>query len=83
MAYSIPVTSLDPALSIAEQLRVVFSMAGPAIILVPVDPDQTYFPKITSRIEPGGQIVSNPIHLMTPPIDDDIAEKVFRFIPSS
>lgn len=83
MAYSIPVTSLDPASSIGEQLREVFSQAGPAIILVPVDPDQTYFPKITSRIEPGGQIVSNPIHLMTPPLEVDIAEIVFRFIPSS
>lgn len=83
MAYSIPVTSLDPASSTAEQLREVFSKEGPAIILVPVDPDQTYFPKITSRIEPGGQIVSNPIHLMSPPLDSEISEKVFRFIPSS
>jgi acetolactate synthase-1/2/3 large subunit len=83
MAYSIPVTSLDPALSTSEQLREVFSKDGPAIILVPVDPDQTYFPKITSRIEPGGQIVSNPIHLMTPPLDSETSEIVFRFIPSS
>jgi acetolactate synthase-1/2/3 large subunit len=83
MAYSIPVTSLDPTSSTAEQLREVFSKEGPAIILVPVDPDQTYFPKITSRIEPGGQIVSNPIHLMTPPLDSETSEVVFRFIPSS
>lgn len=83
MAYSIPVTSLDPTSSIEAQLREVLSKKGPAIILVPVHPDQTYFPKITSRIEPGGQIVSNPIHLMTPPLDSEISEIVFRFIPSS
>lgn len=83
MAYSIPVTSLDSASSTTEQLREVLSKVGPAIILVPVDPDQTYFPKITSRIESGGQIVSNPIHLMTPPIDSETAKLVFRFIPSS
>jgi acetolactate synthase-1/2/3 large subunit len=83
MAYSIPVTSLDSASSTTEQLREILSRVGPAIILVPVDPEQTYFPKITSRIEPGGHIVSNPIHLMTPPLDSEIAEIVFRFIPSS
>jgi acetolactate synthase-1/2/3 large subunit len=83
MAYSIPVTSLDPGLSLQAQLREILSSDGPAIVLVPVDPDQTYFPKITSRIEPGGQIVSNPIHLMTPPLDSESAELVFRYIPSA
>ena len=83
MAYSIPVTSLEPGLSLQAQLSEILSSDGPAIVLVPVDPDQTYFPKITSRIEPGGQIVSNPIHLMTPPLDSESAEVVFRYIPST
>ena len=83
MAYSIPVISLDPSRRTQDQLQEILSSDGPAIVLVPVDPDQTYFPKITSRIEPGGQIVSNPIHLMTPPLDSESAEKVFRYIPST
>ena len=49
------------------------------VYLVPVHPDQTYFPKITSSISSNGQMVSNPIHLMSPPLEDAIAKQVFRY----
>jgi acetolactate synthase-1/2/3 large subunit len=80
-AYSIPVCSLDPKSNLKEQIHKALSTDGPALVLVPVDPDQTYFPKITSRIEAGGQIVSDPLHLMTPELDQETTELVFPYLP--
>lgn len=37
--------------------------------IVPIDPEQTYFPKISSRITASGSMESNPIDQMTPEID--------------
>ena len=48
--------------------------------LVNIDPEQTYFPKITSYTDKAGNIFSNPIHLMTPALKKNIANQVFKFI---
>jgi len=47
---------------------------GPHAFIVPVDPEQTYFPKISSRITATGSMESNPIDKMTPEVDY-LAEK--------
>jgi acetolactate synthase-1/2/3 large subunit len=53
----------------------------PEIFIVPVHPEQTYFPKITSKVLPDGTMVSNPLHLMTPQLSDSLSSKVFRYLP--
>jgi acetolactate synthase-1/2/3 large subunit len=40
----------------------------PVIFIVPVHPEQTYFPKISSQVTPSGGMMSAPLHLMTPEI---------------
>jgi acetolactate synthase-1/2/3 large subunit len=55
---------------------------GPALIEVPIDPEQTYFPKITSAVQPDGSMRSNPLHLMSPDLPEDVAARVFRFLSS-
>ncbi|MCA3256146.1 MAG: thiamine pyrophosphate-binding protein, partial [Alphaproteobacteria bacterium] len=45
------------------------SARGPMAFIVPIDPEQTYFPKISSRITATGSMESNPIDRMTPEID--------------
>ena len=52
----------------------------PRAFLVPIHPEQTYFPKITSQVMKNGSMKSNPIHLMTPPLDSITASKVFKYI---
>ena len=54
---------------------------GPAMFLVPLHPEQTYFPKITSRISASGGMESNPLHLMSPELPSRIAELVMRYLP--
>ena len=46
-----------------------FNAEGLHAFIVPVDPEQTYLPKITSRITKSGSMESNPIDRMTPEID--------------
>jgi acetolactate synthase-1/2/3 large subunit len=48
--------------------------------LVPIDPDQTYFPKISSRVLENGQMESNPLHLMYPELPNDIQLAVFKYL---
>jgi len=56
---------------------------GPALFLVPLHPEQTYFPKITSRISATGGMESNPLHLMTPELSAEIGDVVMRYFPES
>jgi acetolactate synthase-1/2/3 large subunit len=52
----------------------------PRMYIVPIHKEQTYFPKISSVIAENGQMVSNPLHLMTPPLAEPISSQVFRYI---
>jgi acetolactate synthase-1/2/3 large subunit len=79
-AYEIPVFELDPANPFSQEVLAAMNGQGPAAFLVPVDPEQTYYPKITSSVTSDGNIVSNPLHLMTPPLDKEIHDQVFQYI---
>ena len=48
--------------------------------IVRIDPEQTYFPKISSRVREDGGMESNPLHLMTPDLEPELAKKVFKYI---
>ena len=48
--------------------------------IVPIDPLQTYWPKITSRITESGSMESNPLHMMSPDLSPEIFDKVTRFL---
>jgi acetolactate synthase-1/2/3 large subunit len=43
-----------------------WSDSEPCLFVVPVHPEQTYFPKITSQVTESGGMVSAPLHRMTP-----------------
>ena len=48
--------------------------------IVPIDPLQTYWPKITSRIVEGGGMESNPLHMMSPDLEPDLFTKVTKYL---
>lgn len=77
-AWDIPVLRLP--LSFTSDQEVLRRMALPGVqaFIVPIDPEQTYFPKISSRITATGSMESNPIDRMTPEIDylADLAAKI-------
>jgi len=59
-----------------------FNGRGVQAFIVPVDPKQTYFPRITSRMVEGGGMVSNPLHQMTPPLSDETLARVGAYLPA-
>ncbi len=59
-----------------------FNGRGVQAFIVPVDPQQTYFPRITSRMVEGGGMVSNPLHRMTPPLSDETLARVGAWLPA-
>ena len=48
--------------------------------VVPIDPEQSYFPKISSRVTETGSMESNPLHLMTPDLPEEVAAEVLRHL---
>ncbi len=79
-AYSVPVLRLGPGFQVNSDFQKAFASDGPAAFLVTIDPMQTYFPKISSRVTESGSMESNPLHRMTPDLDEDTAATVFRYI---
>jgi len=71
-AYGVPCISLPTTDPIDQSILELLSRPGPMAFIVPIDPAQTYFPKIASRVTNEGSMVSNPIHLMSPPLSDDL-----------
>ncbi len=59
-----------------------FNSHGVQAFIVPVDPKQTYFPRITSRMVEGGGMVSNPLHRMTPELSEELAARVGAYLPA-
>lgn len=68
-AWDIPVMTLP--LDFTRDAEVLKRLNTPGVhgFIVPVDPEQTYFPKISSRVTETGSMESNPIDRMTPEID--------------
>lgn len=79
-AFSIPVTQLNPDNPFSEDVLISLNTPGPQAYLVPIDPEQTYFPKITSSVNTDGTMVSNSLHRMTPDLPEELEKKVLRFI---
>jgi acetolactate synthase-1/2/3 large subunit len=79
-AYGIPVMTINVGYQEDESFLRLFESKGPAAFLVKIDPNQTYFPKISSRVGSDGSMESNPLHLMSPELPAELAGKVFRYL---
>ena len=79
-AYGIEIITLDPINPFSPSVLERLHSKNPSAFIVPINPDQTYFPKITSKVLPNGQMESNPLHLMTPVLTDAVSSVVFKYI---
>jgi acetolactate synthase-1/2/3 large subunit len=80
-AFDIPAIELRSGWSDDPGFRDLWESPGPAGFVVPVDPEQSYFPKISSRVTATGSMESNPLHRMSPELPDDLAAVVLRHLP--
>jgi len=78
--WDVPVCRLGPDFLENPCFRDLFESDGPAAFVVSIDPEQTYFPKITSQITSTGAMVSNPLHRMTPDLPSDVQTKVGKYM---
>jgi acetolactate synthase-1/2/3 large subunit len=65
----VPVVAVKPGFERDPMFLRHFEEPGLCAFIVHIDPQQTYFPKIASRITPSGSMESNPIDRMTPEIN--------------
>jgi acetolactate synthase-1/2/3 large subunit len=80
-AYDIPTMRIKPGYETDAEFLALFNAPGPAAFMVHIDPMQTYFPKISSRVTASGGMESNPLHRMTPDLDEALVAKVLRYLP--
>jgi acetolactate synthase-1/2/3 large subunit len=79
-AYRIPSVELGESWAESPDFRKLFVSDGPAGFILNIDPEQTYYPKITSRVTATGSMESNPLHLMSPDLAPEIARFVLRYL---
>jgi acetolactate synthase-1/2/3 large subunit len=80
-AYGVPFARMSASDALdGEEVRALLHNDGPALIEVPIDPEQTYYPKIMSAVQPDGSMSSNPLHLMSPQLDEALAERVMPYL---
>jgi len=68
-AWGVPVVQVNRDFATCSVFKEQLERPGICAFIVNIDPEQTYFPKISSRITSSGSMESNPIDLMTPEID--------------
>lgn len=79
-SYKIPYVRITPEIFEGDDFAAMINQAGPVFFEVPTDPEQTYFPKIASRVMPDGSMRSNPIHDMEPALTVELKNKVFKYL---
>ena len=79
-AWDVPVMRINKDFTDDEKFKAMFDRKGFAAFIVSVDPEQTYFPKITSRITENGSMESNPLHKMTPDLSEEQYLKVSKYL---
>jgi acetolactate synthase-1/2/3 large subunit len=82
-AFGIPFLALDERGLDTPGFAEMFAAPGPAFVVVPIDPEQTYYPKITSRVTAAGGMESNPLHLMSPDLDDEVSARVLHHLTTA
>lgn len=82
-AFNIPVEHISGENVDLMQLKNSLSESGPRAYILNLDPEQLYYPKLTSKVLPDGKMASNPLHLMSPSLSKDVADKVFKYLPES
>lgn len=78
-SFGVPSIDVGPNGLQEEAARKLFDQPGPALFVVAVDPEQTYFPKVTSTVTEDGSMKSNPLHEMSPPLPEDVVRVVLAF----
>jgi hypothetical protein len=81
-AYGIPVIKLNAENLNADNFNEYMETSGPCAFILELDPEQLYFPKLTSKLKDDGSMETNPLHLMSPSLSDNDANKYLKYLPT-
>jgi acetolactate synthase-1/2/3 large subunit len=79
-AYGIGITRVAPGCLTDSENRSFLESAKPHIFLVDLHPEQSFLPKISSRINELGSMESEPLFEISPHLPMEVSQKVFRYI---
>jgi acetolactate synthase-1/2/3 large subunit len=79
-SWGVQVMRLQPGYESTSEFLDAFASSEPYAFIVSIDPEQTYFPKIASRVAEGGAMESNPLHLMTPELTTEEATLHLKYL---
>lgn len=82
-AYGIAAQILEPGFSKNENFRNALRTPGPALYVVNVHREQTFLPKIASRVTSTGSMESEPLWQISPHLLDDQIVSLGRYLPRS
>lgn len=80
MAWGVPSIKVNVGYESDEKFKQMFDSKETCAFIVSIDPEQTYFPKITSKITANGAMESNPLHLMTPNLTEDQFSALAKYL---
>ena len=79
-AYTIPVIRFTSENLDFDLIKSKISEPGPQGFIIDLDPEQLFYPKVTSRVLDSGAMKTNPIHLMSPDLDDEDSKKFLKYV---
>jgi acetolactate synthase-1/2/3 large subunit len=79
-SYGAKVMEIDQSNAFNQEFTQLFNSFGFVIFIVKIDPNQTYWPRIMSTRDEFGNVISNPLHLMDPPLDDESSKKYLKYL---
>ena len=79
-AYTIPVFRFASENLDFGLIKSKISEPGPQGFIIDLDPEQLFYPKVTSRVLDSGAMKTNPIHLMSPDLDDEDSKKFLKYV---
>ena len=82
-AFGIPVILINELNKNDKKIEERLSSSGPAAFILDLDPEQLYFPKLTSRLIADGSMETNPLHLMHPRLSSSEEEDFMRYLPTN
>jgi acetolactate synthase-1/2/3 large subunit len=80
-SFGIPCLQMTAQSFANEEITNMLMAPKTCAILVPIDPDQSFFPKISSRVTSTGSMESNPLHLIGPELPEETYLRVAPHLP--
>jgi acetolactate synthase-1/2/3 large subunit len=79
-AYDIPVTTITSDNLDFVEIKKILMSNGPHGVIVELDPEQLFYPKVTSRVLDSGAMKTNPIHLMSPELSEVKSKRFLKYV---